>query len=491
VVFAGVFFYNTDSYSTCTIVEVFEDGSFEIVGEVDPVLKSFGIKTSDDLIKTYLMRHSCQLHPDSYDWPAAEQVESLVYSCRGDLDRSAAIEAAHYYRPRFMGDQVEIYMNLRDMQRNRRTKIRFGRFMRILLPKATDAQIEQIQNKYRERFIQREFTLHRGKSREDFRLAYNGTCVKSLNPRTNSTRKSLSNSCMQDMNIGGYSPAESYASGDFEILYLLDDKEHVAARVVVYVGGEGKPQSGPIYGSCEHSMDLLQAELDAMEAVTYEDASWKGAKLAKIEVYGGDYLICYCDLEGEAYDDGDYFIIGRGNIEICTTQGYTGSNRAYCCSCDNTIDEDEAYFNRHGDCYCESCYNDNYAICTLGGHEFDSDDAVDVLTSNSRYYYSASVANPRGITIDGSDVDYSECPYTGELWLLEDMEIDVDGDSVSPRYALNSMVIVDGELYSPEQLKEHGFDADGNKIEDDLNSEADMQFDAIESAEEEEKEEAA
>jgi hypothetical protein len=463
--FTGAYSYTIASGTILTVVEFDEEGNFKIFGELSPVAKNFGLKSLEEEF-AFNLRKMGEFGSLTYDWEARGAVEQIVHVI-GGIDGSDAMEGADMFRPVFMGDQVEVYMNIRDLDRGRRTKIRFGRFLKLILPKAPDSTLEQIQNVYRERFVKRDFTVHRGKERKDFRFAYNSDVSKQLNPATCSTRKSIANSCMQDKEIQGFSPAEMYASGDFEIIYLTDDKDCVAGRVVVWVGGSGAPQAGPLYGSCEHSLDLLQAEVDAMGAINYENASWKGAKLAKIEVYGGDLLACYSDLEQEAYDAGDHLVIGPGSIELCRTDGYTGYSRTYCESCEDPLSEDEVYTNDHGECFCEYCYHDRYFTCEVNHEETSRDDEVEVLTSNPRVYYGASVTNPRTISVDGRNVSYEECVHTGEVWLLDDMECDVDGDLVSPRYALNDMITVDGELYSPAQLKERGLDADGNEIEDD------------------------
>ena len=474
--FYGVLTNFTTSSRVLSVVEKLEDGGFKVFGEVDPTLVAFGIKTPEDLLKYLLKRKQEVGNWITYDWEASGYVEDFAFTVSG-LDAGAATEAAHFYRPKFIGDNVEVYMNVRDLERDRRTKIRLGRFLRLIFPKAVDSQLETIQNKYRERFVKREFTVNRGSERKDFRLAYTGETVRSLNPRTNSSRKSIHNSCMQDEEVQGLSPAETYASGDFEILYLTDDKGHIAGRVVVYVNHNDMPQAGPVYGACEHSIDMLEEELDKMGAVRYEDASWKGANLLKIEVYGSDYLVCYNDVESEAYDDGDYFVIGRGDVELHTTQGYTAINRQYCCSCDETVHEEDVYSNSWGETFCRFCYEDRYVQCEVTHTEISIDDAVEVLTSDSRIRYGASVQNPRWIMICGESVAYDNCEYEDNYWLTDDMVQDVDENYVSPRYAANNMLLIDGVYYTEEQLKEHGFTPEGVKIEND--------------AEEEEKEEAA
>jgi hypothetical protein len=449
-----------------SLVEIDPEGNEKIFGEVNAVQKAFGLKTPEDVIKFYVKRASYAFNNgDISNWIARDLVETLLGNVRG-VDHNEPVEGIDMFWPNFTVEGVEVWMNIRDLERGRRTVMKTGRFFRTIL-NTTDANIEIILNAYNERFQKRPFTLHRSKEQEAFKNAYTKTWAKMLNPRTTSARKSLPNSCMHDMDIQGHSPGEVYASGDFEVLWLENERGSLGGRVVVYVPEEGQPQAGPVYGTCEHSLDMLEQALRDMGAKLYDDgASWTGARMKVINVYGSDLLMCYCDMEEEGELDGDYIVLGSGPIELCVTQGYVGSHgRCSCCECGDSVDEDNVCHNQHGDEFCEHCYYDMYVNCEVTHEEINRSDALEVYTCNSRYVWRCTIESPGSIMIDPDSVDYSECEHTGEIWLTDDMEIDVEGNMVSPRYAKANMYFVNDNLYTEEQLKEAGLDHEGNELE--------------------------
>jgi hypothetical protein len=468
VMFYG-YFHSGDRTPIC-LVQNDAEGKHTIFGQLDPVHKAFGLKSLEAVVQFNLRRNRGDFHNgDVWNHVAEEFIEYLVYTISG-VDHSVACKAAHMFWPTFGPDGVEMYMNVRDLERGRRTKLKVGRFFRTILPKATDAQIEQLTDHYNERYQKREFILKRSKEQKDFAHAYTHTIAKMLNPRTSSARKSLPNSCMHEMDVQGKSPAEVYASGDFEILWLeTPQKGLLGGRVVVYVPDDRPPQAGPVYGTCEHSLDLLEDALREMGAVMFDNGSnWDGARMKAISVYSDSLLMCYCDMADEAELDGDYIVIGEGPLELHTTQGYVGSHgRTRCECCSDPLYEEDEYVNRHGETFCESCYNDRHTFCTITGEEIDTDEAVEVFTVQSRHVWRASVDSPGVITVaDWSDA-YSTCHYTDEVWLLEDMEVDVDDEYVSPRYAQNNLYYVNDAYHSAEQLASRGLDREGNEINKD------------------------
>lgn len=469
-----------DSHVTA-VAKVKDCGGLEVFGELNLVQKAFRFKSVADYHVT-MMRIFSGLTPvdrsEVYNWESRELLEIIVDKVvKTPFDYRAMTHSCSYFQPKFSPEGVSFYSNPQDLERNRRTTTTFGRYLRKVAPQLSDAQIEACVDRYNKMYKKRDFVLKRGKSRSDFAHAYNGKQAEMLNPRTNSARKSLANSCMRNMRIEGMSPAEVFASGDFEIIWIEDDKGLIGGRVVVYLREEGKPQAGPLYGVCEHSLDLLEAELKEMDADLYDDADWSGAKLLRIPVYSNDLLMIYCDMAEEGYDDGDYIILNHRHSNVCvqTTQGYIGSgDSTSCTACEDRVHEDDVYTNTHGECYCEMCYNDLYSYCDVEHEEVDRDEAVTAFTSQPCYCYCASVECPCTITV-GPNVSTAECYYTDELWLTEDMEVDVDGNLVSPRYAL-TMFNIRGDLYSKEQLDREGLNEDGTPVAD---------------PEEEEKEEAA
>lgn len=451
-----------------TVAEVLEDGSYKLVGELDPVKKNFGFKSVEQFYLVMLRLFANRYYfGDIWLWDARSTLEHTLDRAKASaLDYRVAGHSIFFYRPEFTEDGVTAFLSLGDFERGRRSKTTIGRFLRKVAPKITDAELEKAVDHYNKQFKKRDFTLHRGKHRKDFAHAYNGKQAEMLNPRTSCSRKSLANSCMRNMHIDGLSPAEVYASGDFEVIWLEDENGRIGGRVVVYLKEGTAPQAGPVYGVCEHSLDILEAALSEMGAVDYDNASWKGARLLHIPVYGDDILMIYCDMGEEGWNDGDYIHIDHRNsdVNLQVTEGYVShGSRLSCEECGDSVHEDESYTNDDGYCYCDNCYYNLHSRCDVTGEEVPSEDAASVYTSQSRYYWRASIDNPGMITV-GMSVDWTDCYYTGEDWLLEDMVEDVDGHSVSPRYAQNNLTEANGVWYTKEQLAENGLDEDGEPI---------------------------
>lgn len=458
------------------VLTVTDEHGERIFGELNPQQKAFGFKKLEDVAEFVYRSMNNGEFGDFYCWRGREDLENIIHSTRVTADTRAAINSAVYFKPTFSAEGVEIYMNWNDLKRDRRTKIKVGRFLRMVLGKVPDAVIEQMTDNFNARFKKREFTVHRGSSKKDFAHAYTAEMADMLNPATDSARKSLANSCMHEIEIQGMSPAEIYASGDFEIIWLQDEKGYLGGRVVVYTGHPTKPQAGPVYGVCEHSLDMLEAEVKAMGAAHYDESSWTGAKLLVIPVYSDSCLMTYCD-KGEwasLDDNGEVMYIDRGKSDVCIreTEGYTGLSNTVCVDCNDRVHEDDTYTSADEDCYCSYCYNRRFFFCAVSGDEAQMEDSVEALTSNTRYSWRASVDNPRYVTVDGSNVETSECEYTDEVWLVEDMEVDIDGNLVSPRYAMNNMVEVNGDYYTEEQLAKAGLDSEGNPLENNEEEEA-------------------
>lgn len=459
--------HDVEEGSFLSAVEVLEDGSYKVVGELDPVKKAFGFKNVEHYYTLMLKLFNGDLGiSDPWLWNQRSDIEAVAERSGANVDLRVATNATLFFRPEFTEDGVTAFLNVKDFERGRRSPTTAGRFFRKIMPQLTDAELEKAVDHYNKQFKKRDFTLVRGKDRKDFAHAYNSKQAEMLNPRTSCSRKSLANSCMRNMYIEGMSPAEVFASGDFEILWLEDDKGRIGGRVVVYLNEGGEPQAGPVYGVCEHSLDMLEQALKEMGAVDFDNANWSGARLLHISVYGDDILMPYCDMAEEGWDDGDFIHIDHRNsdVNLQSTEGYVShGSRISCEECGDPVHEDELYTNDEGYCYCEHCYYELHSRCDITGEEVPSSDIGEVYTSQSRHYWRATIDNPGMITV-GPSVDWTDCYYTGEDWLLEDMVEDVDGHSVSPRYAQNNLTEANGVWYTKEQLAENGLDEDGEPI---------------------------
>ena len=347
---------------------------------------------------------------------------------------------------------VECYANLRDYLRNRKTKMKPGKFFRMLKPDAPDAVVEVFVNKYREMYSEKSYTLHVGTKSDDFEYAYAGDVAPSATPSTCEMRKSLKNSCMQcNFDLSEGHPAIVYASGDFTIIYLKDDKGRVAGRCVVYtrVSVGKKPQAGPCYGVDEKSLDMLEAQIEEMGCVKGSYSDWSGAKLLRIETGYNEVLMPYIDIsptEFEEYGDG-FRLTSRGSSEAVSTEGYVHlGDRYHCCVCGDGVSEDEIYSSEDGDCYCSCCYDETF-VQDEHGHEIHIDDAIMVYVSTR--YGTASV------WMSSYSGDFGECEATGDMWHIEDL-LSNSGPYglVCKEYAEKYMVLDDEGDYIYEKEKE-------------------------------------
>lgn len=285
---------------------------------------------------------------------------------------------------------ISLYRNAVDYKRLRRTTMKPGRAFRHMFSNAPDTFIAEVTEGFIEFSKPRVFSFHSGYKAEDFAKAYDGDTTEHRNPRTTCINKSLSTSCMQGVgrNIDGvyHSVGEAYASGDFHIAWLEDTKGRIAGRVVVgYKDADRRFISGPVYGCCEQSLEVLNEYLDAIKAEDSEGDGWVGLTL--------DVVGCSDD-PVTPYLDGDYSgdirnrkvieikYIGEGEFEFANTDGHL-NNTTLCDCCGSSTDQDDLYhIGDTGESYCECCFNESYTY-TDGGDVISLDDAVHVHVHNS------------------------------------------------------------------------------------------------------------
>lgn len=311
---------------------------------------------------------------------------------------------------------VSYFRDYKDYKRGRRTKQKIGRYIKYVMPRISDADLENIVKDWNFAFQKEDYTLKTGSSREDFAFAYSDKLAKSKDPYTCEARKSLHNSCMRGIELGGHSPAEVYASGDFHIAWVENSRGEVAGRVVIRDDYDGRPQAGPCYGVCEQSLDMLEEYVRGINAVEYEYATWEGAKILRIEV-GELPLGPYSDLEVGVDECGsDYFeIVGSsGEYSLSSTSGHISG---FGCMCDCCEEHLSAYEMTRVDdyyTYCEYC-RDGYCFCSDISEEwFRNED-------QKTYYYYAYGRQYTGYCSIHELGDY--CVYSEHLsehWLKSD-----------------------------------------------------------------------
>lgn len=204
-------------------------------------------------------------------------------------------------------ESLSFYDNSYKYANDRLTKVGPGRFLKKLLPNATDNLVEGFTIWWKENiaFDPNDYKLVVGTTREDFKKAFNNYRRTSSMTYIN-YRKSISDSCMR------YAfprlpchPSEAYASGDFEVVTVKDKRGKTRARCVVRVKLlDGSPcyVAGMVYASDNHSAELIEDHLCSREAVQgYKENFWHEARLLKIDVTRGDGFVC-------PYVDGNRYV---------------------------------------------------------------------------------------------------------------------------------------------------------------------------------------
>ena len=369
-------------------------------------------------------------------WPNVETVESrlMVKLWLNHDDRNKGIAARRLMKP--------------------------GKALRHLFPWLSDSQVEFYVDRLRTELGERQYTLNTGRDAGTFRDVYTGEQCRMENPKTCAMRKSLANSCMRYETIMHHDtdgilrhPVEAYASGEFEIVYVTDNRGHVAARCVVWMGDDScdtfKPVYAPIYGVCEKSMDMIQSHLDFIGAI---ESDWIGAALNVIEGRYGGYIAPYLDLSPQRLDHSgsELIITNRGDIDASEYSGLLNGESEYMCTCENCGDrynsEEEGGFVDETP-VCDSCYVDsNFCECY---EEMTFQDCGTV-------YLIRSGRTVTEIWCDNAIEHHAE-RVDGEYWRTDDLYSDYQGDYITPEQVDNGEYFVsewNGEFYPSEMMCE-------------------------------------
>jgi len=139
--------------------------------------------------------------------------------------------------------KISVWQSLEHRDNDRVTAMKPARAFSLMFPELDHKTIIQINDEYLQEFAPREFTVRTSKKAEDFKRAYAGEQSPNENIDTTPFRKHLAHSCMRyDFDNLTMHPAEAYASGDFTIVYALDQNDLVAGRCVVYTKDHIIPQ---------------------------------------------------------------------------------------------------------------------------------------------------------------------------------------------------------------------------------------------------------
>lgn len=379
-------------------------------------------------------------------------VEDIPYSDTTAISVSVALSLFRPFASKITEGNISLTRTAKDDMADRQTSMKFGRGLRYMFPHLTNEKIEKLVTLYRTQFSPRTFFLKTGKSRADFRHAYIHERADYFNPYTTSTRKSLASSCLHgELTQDDVSPAEVYASGDFTIAWLEDQKGNIAGRVVYRdafgPSTERQPQSAPIYGVCEVSLNQLQDHLDVVEAV-FNVEGWQGAKLLKIydDSYG-QLVGPYIDGDLSASDYGGGMLLLQDSYEgehrFENTNGYVSDSCQFsCCACDDGLDEDNVYSNDDGDQYCECCFNEYY-VHTQDG-PVNRDDAVEVMYLTS-FNYGSGTVRPRSEYTHIDNAVFCDC--VEEYWYPDACTMSDDEEEYVPTHLISDYP----DVIAPEQ----------------------------------------
>jgi hypothetical protein len=327
---------------------------------------------------------------------------------------------------------IALTRNAADVKADRQVSMKPGRAFRYMMPKLTDKDIAMLAEEWIEITAPRTLTLHTGDKATDFAHCYEHDRADYRNPATTYYRKSLATSCMQGVSRSYYeddtlkiaSVGEAYASGDFFAVWLEDEAERIAGRVVVGRTADGL-YHGPLYGACEQSLDMLAAHLEDLGS-TYSDEDWYNLKL-KVIGDSDDPIVPYLDGEYYGTIEGDYIELSAtdGDFTFDDTDGHITQGMVCECCYENVI-EDDAYQTDYG-VHCVSCFNESY-VHTNHGEVILLEEAVYAFTKHSYWGVTTSV----WVHMD----DSVYCDHIEEDWVHAHVTYSEVGDTYIPTHRM-------------------------------------------------------
>ena len=416
----------------------------EDTNETDPVLRAWGIyahlnmwEMEDNRFQKWLEKHMLNLLGSENHTTCKIRYRLTAFAPR----------RSEKFHPK-----ISVWQSLENRDNNRATAMKPARALALMFPELDHKSIIQLNDQYLQEFAPREFTIHVSKEADDFRRAYAGEQSPNENIDTTPYRKHLAHSCMRyEFDNLPMHPAEAYASGDFSIVYALDQNDLVAGRCVVYTNNE-PPQAGPIYGVSEQAIDCIQQRLEAMGTDMTGCASWLGAKLRRVQ-YDDGYIGPYLDLTPQSLADmGDHLMIHRhGEIDASQYNGILGGHHTQCSQCNERLSEDDYWYSEYtSEHYCESCYYDEHVYCDYWQETVHTDQTIVCWRVDYQGQHE-QVQVYEGIVHDG-DV-FIMCT-DHEYWHVDDaVYCEFEDEYISPDSMDEYFTSYwDGELYPNDQM---------------------------------------
>lgn len=174
-------------------------------------------------------------------------------------------------------------------------------------------------------------------------------------------------SCMAGEQSTPEHPVRAYAAGDLAIAYLAEG-ESIKARALCW---PERKVCGRIYGDAAR----LAATLERAGYTADNGRGFDGARLAKIELDCGVYLMPYLDNGYRVADRGSYWEMGSSGDYAQNTEGTIGGTR--CDHCRDYCSPDETFGTDNGS-ICETCYSEHYFTCERCESIYHVDNAIAV-----------------------------------------------------------------------------------------------------------------
>lgn len=255
-------------------------------------------------------------------------------------------------------------------------------------------------------------------------------------------------SCMAgsaDAFEGSEHPARVYAGPDLAVAYI-GDLDEASGRTVVW------PEK-MIYGRLYGDYHRLEAALEAAGYRAGKDQEFHGARLRRIYEGGGSYTVPYVDFASYASDDGEFLIVGRGEVYLRRTDGLNQEIRR-CGDCEEAVDDLNA--TRYNS-VCDCCLEDNYFYCSVYEEYIQNDNRapspdehpVSCYATSSRrafycdftemyypreYYDAVQIVGHGTCEAEHAETIAFECDHSGE-WYMNDRKVVLpDGRVVADCY---------------------------------------------------------
>lgn len=401
------------------------------------------------------------LHSVDYVFPP-DDINGLLNACEPRLGNTGlkAFLLNFAFQVSTCSDEgyVTYYRNYKDYKRDRRTKQKAGRAFRYMFPDLSTAEIENLVRTYNKLYSKISYRVVESTEAHDFNFAYSGDTTPDRNPNMSYCWKPLSASCMHydayEFGSKGH-PAESYASGDFSIVYAVTDDNKVGARCVVYLKDK---YHGPIYTMDTQAGELLGTYLKD-KGYRY-CPNWDGAKIQPQRDFevGGILRVPYLD------GGGNYVCGSDGNVYIgCVPSGvsiletYAGQETAgyiypaeLCDSCGDVIYD--------GDGWHIEDHPDDGRTCGCCGSHVWTQDTENVIPMNDATYFNGEYYEEAII---------ETCTYSGREFIQdhEDYIVLLDGEVLLKRY-LFAYINECGYDEVPEDERPAGWDDNEDDTEE-------------------------